>query len=442
VICLVKVLLIGNGAREHAIAEALVKGGAELYAYMGKRNPGIARLCNERVRVGSLEDFTSIAEFGKGCTFAICGPEAPLTAGIADSLGAQGIPVAGPSIEAAQLEGSKIFTRTLLQKYNIAANIQFKIFTSMDGVFDFITQIGRENVVVKPDGLTGGKGVKVWGDHLNSVQEIEDYCKEILQGGGRIIIEEKLDGQEFTYMVFVDGEHVIGTPLVQDNKRAYNDDKGPNTGGMGSYSMPDHLMPFISREDVDFAHKQIELTVQALFKETGVKYKGVLYGQFMKCRQGIRLIEYNARFGDPENINILPIMKTNFVDICQQMIDGTLKGPVEFENKATVVKYLVPEGYPVSPKVKCEIKVDEDGMRKVGGRYYYASVSEENGKILTSSSRTVAVLGVADTIEDAEKIAENATKMVHGPLFHRTDIGTKKIIDRRTKHMHSILNPE
>jgi phosphoribosylamine--glycine ligase len=436
---MVKVMLIGNGAREHAIAEALVRGGAELRAYMGKRNPGIARLCNDNVKVGSLSDFTAMAEFGNGVEFAICGPENPLAAGVANALQAQGIPVAGPTIETAQLESSKIFTRTLLQKYKVPANIRFKIFESLEGIQEYIDELGKELVVVKPDGLTGGKGVKVWGDHLHSEKEIFEYCEEILNGGGRIVIEEKLDGEEFTYQVFCDGVHVLGTPIVQDNKRAFNDDKGPNTGGMGSYSMPNHLMPFLTKDDIEYARTQIELTLKAVKEETGQLYRGVLYGQFMKTAKGLKFIEFNIRFGDPEAMNVLSIMKSNFVTICQQMLNGTLSGPLQFEQKATVCKYLVPEGYPDSPKTNAEILVDEQGLKKLGAKIYYASVSEEKGKILTSSSRAIGVLGIADTIEEAEQIAEKGTAMIKGALFHRTDIGTNPVINRRTKHMEEIM---
>jgi phosphoribosylamine--glycine ligase len=436
-----KVLLIGNGGREHAIAEAIVRGGGELSAFMAKRNPGIARLASERVKLGSLTDFASIAEFAKlkQVDFAVVGPEAPLAVGITDALQAQGIPVVGPTIECAQLESSKIFTRTLLQKYQVESNIIFNVFPSMAGIKEFVQELGKEQVVVKPDGLTGGKGVKVWGDHLQKEEDIYIYCEEIFKDHGQVIIEEKLDGEEFTFMCFVDGKHVVGTPIVQDNKRAFNNDEGPNTGGMGSYSMADHLMPFISQHDVDYALQQMEKCVDAVGKETGVLYKGILYGQFMKTAHGLKLVEFNIRFGDPEAMNVLPIMKSNFVTVCQQILDGTLQGPLEFEKKATVCKYLVPDGYPDNPKVKAPINVDEEGLKKMGVKLYYAAVSEEGSQIFTTSSRTIGILGIADSIEEAEKAAEAGTELVKGPLFHRTDIGTQPVIEKRTKHMLSLL---
>jgi len=441
---MVNVLLIGNGAREHAIGEALVRGGATLTAYMAKMNPGIAKLCNNNVKIGNLDNFLDIANFGKKneVNFAVAGPEAPLAMGLTNALQAHYIPTVGPTIECAQLESSKIFTRSLLKKYKIESNINFKNFTDITGIPEFIKKIGIENVVIKPDGLTGGKGVKVWGDHLQSEQDIIDYCNEILDNKGRVIIEEKLNGEEFTYICFVDGVNVVGTPIVQDNKRAYNGDKGPNTGGMGSYSMENHLMPFISSEDVKYANNQMKQVIDAIAKETGTQFKGFLYGQFMKTNKGLKIVEFNIRFGDPEAMNVLPIMKSNFVTICQQILDGNLSGPLEFEKKATVCKYLVPEGYPVKSIAHSEIIIDEEAISKLGAKLYYASVSEEEGKIYTSTSRAIAILGIADTLDEAEKIAENATKFIHGALFHRTDIGTQEVLNNRINHMKLILKAD
>ncbi|MHA1647987.1 MAG: phosphoribosylglycinamide synthetase C domain-containing protein, partial [Promethearchaeota archaeon] len=226
------------------------------------------------------------------------------------------------------------------------------------------------------------------------------------------------------------------------NKRAYNGDKGPNTGGMGSYSMQNHLMPFISSEDVKYANNQMKQVIDAVAKETGTQFKGFLYGQFMKTKKGLKIVEFNIRFGDPEAMNILPIMNSNFVKICQQILDGNLSGPLEFEKKATVCKYLVPEGYPVKPIAHSEINIDEEAISKLGAKLYYASVSEEEGKIYTSTSRAIAILGIADTLDEAEKIAEDATKFIHGALFHRTDIGTQEVLNNRINHMKLILKAD
>ncbi|MHA1791649.1 MAG: phosphoribosylamine--glycine ligase [Promethearchaeota archaeon] len=439
---MVKVLLIGNGAREHAIAEALVDGGAELKAFMNKKNPGIAKLTNEQYRIDDLENFQHAIQFGRDCDFAVVGPEAPLVVGIANAFESAGIPLVGPTIQAAQLEGSKIFTRELLKKHDISTNIEFSTFFTMDDIPSYIDEIGLENVVVKPDGLTGGKGVKVFGEHLHSKDDVLNYCQEIVDRNGRVIIEEKLDGEEFTLQTFVDGSHIVGTPLVQDHKRAFENDEGPNTGGMGSYSMADHLMPFIDKSDVEQALNSMKETIDALKKDTGINYKGFLYGQFMKVKNGIKLVEFNVRFGDPEAMNVLPLLETSFVDICQAIIKGNLnKLNIQFQNKATVVKYIAPDGYPTSPKANEKISVDAAALSKLGVRYYFASVNQlEDGSIVTSTSRTMGILGIADSLEDAEKLAEQGTSLVSGKLFHRKDIGTQALLQKRVDHMKKVMN--
>ena len=438
---MVNTLVIGHGAREHVIGETLVKGGAILFAFMSFKNAGLEDL-SKKVKIHSETDFKEIIDFSKenNIDFAIIGPEAPLVVGIVDALEKAGIPCVGPKIEAAQLEGSKVFARNLLEKYKIKSNIKNKIFDSMDGIESYIKDIGEENLVVKPEGLTGGKGVKVYGDHLFSKTDILEYCQELTNNNNRFLLEEKCVGEEFTLQTFVDGKTVVGSPLVQDHKRAYEDDKGPNTGGMGSYSMEDHLMPFITQKDVDIALEDMKKTVAAVKAETGVEYKGFLYGQFMKTAKGLKLIEYNSRFGDPEAMNVLPLLQGNFVDICWAIINGNLSQNFEFEKKATVCKYLAPEGYPVNPKKDESVKINKKKIDEIGAKYYYASVYREGENIYTTTSRAIGVLGIADSLENAEKIAEAGVECIEGKLFHRKDVGTRKLLQKRIDHMNSLLN--
>jgi len=438
---MVNCLVVGHGAREHAIGEALVRGGANLYAFMSFKNAGLEDLSKE-IQIHSETDFKEVIDFSKSkkIDFAVIGPEAPLCVGIVDALEKSGIPCAGPKIEAAQLEGSKIFMRDLLNKYKIQSNVQSKMFLTMDGVESYIKDLGEELIVVKPDGLTGGKGVKVYGDHMFSKADIIEYCQELVDQKSRFILEEKLDGEEFTLQAFVDGKNVIGTPLVQDHKRAYENDEGPNTGGMGSYSMENHLMPFIKKEDVDEALEEMKKVIAAVKAETGVEYKGPLYGQFMKTTKGNKLIEFNARFGDPEAMNVLPLLKSNFVDICWGMINGNLSNDIEFEKKATVCKYLAPEGYPVSPKRDELVKVDKEKLEEIGAKVYYASVYRDGKDIFTTTSRAIGVLGVAESLEKAEQIAEQGVGCIEGKLFHRKDVGTLNLLQKRIDHMNSLLN--
>ena len=438
---MVNTLVIGHGAREHVIGETLVKGGASLFAFMSFKNAGLEDL-SKKVKIHSETDFKEIIDFSKenNIDFAIIGPEAPLVVGIVDALEKAGIPCVGPKIEAAQLEGSKVFARNLLEKYKIKSNVKNKIFNSMDGIESYIKDIGEENLVVKPEGLTGGKGVKVYGDHLFSKTDILEYCQELTNNNNRFLLEEKCVGEEFTLQTFVDGKTVVGSPLVQDHKRAYEDDKGPNTGGMGSYSMEDHLMPFITQKDVDIALEDMKKTVAAVKAETGVEYKGFLYGQFMKTAKGLKLIEYNSRFGDPEAMNVLPLLKGNLVDICWAIINGNLSQNFEFEKQATVCKYLAPEGYPVNPKKDESVKINKKKIDEIGAKYYYASVYREGENIYTTTSRAIGVLGIADSLENAEKIAEAGVECIEGKLFHRKDVGTRKLLQKRIDHMNSLLN--
>ncbi|MBY8990738.1 MAG: phosphoribosylamine--glycine ligase [Candidatus Lokiarchaeota archaeon] len=436
---MVNCLIVGHGAREHVIGETLVKGGANLFSFMSFKNAGLEDLSKD-IKIHSETDFQEMLEFckQKNIDFAVIGPEAPLVVGIVDALEKRGIPCVGPKIEAAQLEGSKIFMRELLEKYKIQSNIMSKMFDSLEDVESYIKDIGKENIVVKPEGLTGGKGVKVYGDHLFSKKDILDYCNEIVNNNNRFLLEEKCNGEEFTLQAFVDGKNVIGSPVVQDHKRAYEDDKGPNTGGMGSYSMEDHLMPFFTQADVDQALDDMKKTVAAVKAETGVEYKGFLYGQFMKTASGIKLIEFNSRFGDPEAMNVLPLLNENFVDICWAIINGNLSKNYEFEKKATVCKYLAPEGYPVNPKKDEPIFIDEKCLEKIGAKHYYASVYREGNNIFTTSSRAIGILGISDTLENAEKIAEAGVRCIKGKLFHRKDVGTRKLLQKRINHMNSL----
>ncbi|HEY0088921.1 MAG TPA: phosphoribosylglycinamide synthetase C domain-containing protein, partial [Candidatus Lokiarchaeia archaeon] len=197
--------------------------------------------------------------------------------------------------------------------------------------------------------------------------------------------------------------------------------------------------PFVDKKDVKNALEDMKKVVAAIKKETGVEYKGFLYGQFMKTANGIKLIEFNSRMGDPEAINVLPLLINNFVDICWEIIDGKLTPNIKFENKATVCKYLVPEGYPDTPKKDEPIKVNKVKLEQVGAKLYYASVYRKGNDIYTTTSRAIGILGIADSLENAEKIAEKGIECIEGKLFHRKDVGTMNLLQKRIDHMNSIL---
>ena len=433
-----KILVIGSGAREHAIVRALDRSPQEkeIYCLASNMNPGIAEHCDE-ILIGNFNNPEFVVSYAKevGATLAIIGPENPLANGVADALWEAGVKVVGPKKDLAQLETSKAFTRDLLKEYDIPGGPQYETFNSMNGVADFLNILG-ENYVVKYDGLAGGKGVKVSGDHLHSHEEALAYCQELVEGGGKFVIEEKFIGEEFSLMSFCDGDTLKHMPVVQDHKRAYEGDTGPNTGGMGTYSDANHSLPFMADDDITQAHNINIQTAMAVKDKFGEGYKGILYGGFMATATGVKLIEYNARFGDPEAMNVLSLLEADFIDICNGIADGTLdKVDVRFQNKATVCKYAVPDGYPDNP-IKGK-SVDVSQIKNPDG-LFYASVDFKGASLVEAGSRTVAVVGIADTISKAEIIAEKEVSSISGPLFHRNDIGTDKLIQKRINHMKEI----
>jgi len=436
---IMNILLIGNGAREHVIAETLLRSrhAPRVFSYMKSNNPGIVDLSTE-ICVAGYDDLHAIVRFAKkaDAAFAIIGPEDPLNNGVVDALETAGIPSVGPNKDCARLETSKIFTRDLLRKYGIAGNPRFETFSSMNGVRDFINDL--DGVVLKPDGLSGGKGVLVQGDHFQTPEEALAQCDAMLAEYGRIIVEERFDGEEFSLQCLCDGTTVFPMPPVQDHKRRFADDTGPNTGGMGSYSQENHLLPFMTQEDVERGRAITEQVAAAIYRETGCPYKGVMYGGFIITADGVKLLEYNARFGDPEAMNVLPLLKTDFVDLCRAVIDGTLHTlDGVFENKATVCKYVVPKGYGLPtdhPDAQSTAaKIEVDGVQDVN--LYYASVDKRDDGLYMSTSRAVGIVGIAEDLPTAELLAERAVTAIHGPVDHRSDIGTAPLIQKRLDHI-------
>ncbi|MCQ2971925.1 MAG: phosphoribosylamine--glycine ligase [archaeon] len=435
-----KVLVVGTGAREHAIANAL-KDDCELYAYMSKINPGISKIAE--FKQGDEGEVEKVAEYAveKEIDIAFIGPEAPLGKGIVNELEKNGIKCVGPTQSAARIETDKSFMRKLFEDYNIKGSLIYKVFDNSKDIEEFLTDFDKD-VVVKPVGLTGGKGVKIVGDHLKDNKEAIEYSKEVIDnvmgGFAQVIIEERLIGEEFTIQAFCDGEHLEPMPAAQDYPHAFEGDKGAITGGMGSYSDVGGLLPFMTQEDYDQAVEIMQETLTAIAKEAE-PYKGILYGQFMLCEEGPRLIEYNARFGDPEAMNVLPLLKTPLVDICQAIVDGTLD-KAEFEDKASVCKYIVPDGYPETKYAGEIIEVDEETIEDLGAKVFYAAVSAEEEGIKLSGSRALGIVASGDSIEEAEKIAEEACQYVKGNVYHRRDVGTTALVQKRIDHMKEIKN--
>ena len=434
-----RILVVGTGAREHAICQSIAKD-AELYSIMSKHNPGIARI--SKFQISNENDIPSVEKFAleNKVDIAIIGPEAPLENGIVDSLEARGIKCIGPTQEAARFETDKEFMRNLFQDLNINGSLVYKVFDNVQDAGDFIEEFDKD-VVVKPIGLTGGKGVKIVGEHLKDAADAKNYVKKVIDnkigGHARVIIEEKLIGEEFTIQAFVDGDHLIPMPAAQDHPHAYEGDTGPITGGMGSYSDKNGLLPFLDKKSYLESVKIMEKTIKVIKTELG-PYKGILYGQFMLCSDGPRLVEYNARFGDPEAMNVLPLINSNLVGLCEDIVDGTLR-KAHFKPLATVCKYIVPKGYPLTAEGSNQVlKINENKINEEGALIYYAAVNQNNNKIYTSSSRALALVAMDDSIADAENVCEASTQYVQGDVYHRRDVGTLKLIEKRIKHMQEI----
>ena len=422
-----QLLLVGGGGREHAIARA-VAPDCTLYACASNRNPGIAELAAETRQIDE-RDAEEIVAFAEtvDATLAVIGPESALEAGVADALDDAGVYTFGPGAEAARIETDKAYQRRFMRDNDIPGCPDFATFEDTEAACAYIDD-SDGHLAVKPAGLTGGKGVRVTGDQVTKV-EAKAYLRD--SDYDRVVLEERLVGEEFTVQAFVSNGDVRVTPAVQDHKRAYEGDEGPNTGGMGSYSDAGPALPFMD-DDYDAAVDVLEATVDAL-----PDYKGVLYGQFMLTADGIRVVEFNARFGDPEAMNTLPVMKTPFLDVLTAARDGDPLPDLSFEARATVCKYAVPAGYPTDPEAGARIDVDEESVARAAtdgdadALLFYASVDARDDGLYTTTSRAFAVVGVADTIAAAETVAEDALRIRH-------DIGTDSLVQRRIDHVDDL----
>lgn len=436
-----KALLVGGGGREHAIAKALLRGGVRLFACMKHWNPGIGRAA-EAILTVEETDVDRIAAWAaeRGVEMAVVGPEAPLALGLVDQLGKAGIPAVGPTRAAAEIEASKEFARDLMAKHRIPGLIEYHAFSRVEPLEKFLRTV-EYDVVVKPVGLTGGKGVRVMGDHFGTTADALAYAREVLResigGSKRVLIERKEVGEEFSVQALSDGRTLVPMPAVQDYKRALEGDRGPNTGGMGSLSQEDGLLPFLPRADYEKAVKIMQRTVEALTAE-GRPFKGVLYGGFMLTREGPKVLEFNARFADPESMNVLPLLKDDFLGLCQAVIHGELKGPLTFQRRATVCKYVVPEGYGTAPVAGTPVEVDEESIRKEGAELFYASLEARGSSLYTTTSRALAVVGIAEDVTKAFTIAEDGLKHVRGRVYVRHDIGHPDSIRRKVVRMREI----
>ena len=426
-----RILVVGGGCREHIISERLRSEGNSIVSVMRNKNPGIARISSalalrEENEVAGTVDFA----VENGADFAVIGPEGPLAAGLPDALQKRGIKCFGPTLGAAEIETSKAFARRLMEKYGIPGNPGYAVFENYTDAAGFIDNCSYD-VVVKPSGLTGGKGVRIVGEQLGDNADAKIYVKELLGGkGASVVIEERLIGEEFSLQAVTDGRKMVAFPLAQDHKRAFEGDRGPNTGGMGSYTAGNMLLPFVSEADRENAMYITQRVLSALSSEDRM-FRGLIYGNFMVTAEGVRLLEFNARFADPEAMNVLSMTEGNLTETLASAAEGSVKNMLNFENVSTVCRYFVPSGYGEKPVSGSEIRIEEEGVRSSGVMLYFGSVNAEGGRLLTTASRSFALLAKGDEPWEAAGKIENASRFVSGPVYSRRDIGTKEEMERK-----------
>jgi phosphoribosylamine--glycine ligase len=457
----VGVLVISYGSRAAAMIDALSRSeeyAVELYVVDKQRNPfNVARASKHIVipdlEIGKICDF--VAANKNAIDFGICGPEKPIIAGVRDLIERKtGVPMICPTKQYA-LEESKVAQRYLIEQCCPEANPRFKVFQhdayqttgdAKDAVWRFLDEIGNE-VAVKPDNPTAGKGVGVWGDHFTTREQLFDHFQAIFESGTDVLIEEKLVGEESSFQAFCDGKRLVPLPDTRDHKRAFDHDLGPNTGGMGSYKDMRDWLPFLTERDRD-AEEQLVQRLFTYLRGDGANegLRGIpFYVAFMHTREGAKILEINSRPGDPEIINIFPVLTSDFVDLCFRMREGTL-ARIKCAPSATVVTYAVPMEYGGYRTVyRGDRRVDLTGVHALAARYgdalrvYPGSMElREDGMTYTLGSRTVCTVGIGERIEEAREISLEGIRHIDGPLWNRWDIGARHLIEQSVQRMKAL----
>lgn len=432
-----KIGLVGSGGREHALAKALGKDDKnQLAVYGSGPNPGIKALA-PAFQTGDLADARAMARFfaSSQADLVVIGPEAPLMTGLVDVLREEDVPVVGPTQAQARLEGDKTYMRDLLQRKVGWGSPAWKTVESMGEAAAFIREMGE--VAVKPAGLTGGKGVQVMGVHLKDETEALAYAAEWIQRDGKVLLEERLVGEEFSRMVFVADGRISPMPVAQDYKYAFDGDTGGMTGGMGAYTYASGRMPFLTHADLDEADRLIREVVAALEADSGAPYRGFLYGQFMAARNGLRVIEFNTRLGDPEAINMMALFEGDLAALLARLAAGEIDPQAwPFARQASVVKYLVPQAYPQAQKTPYSFDLDTARIEQAGFDVICSSVKFEGGRWHTLGSRTLALAGLgSEPGEVSARMEELLAEVEPAGLRHRRDVGDAGVLQARAERM-------
>lgn len=410
-----KVLVIGSGGRCHAIVEALSRSKQVDKIYCAPGNAGIAQLA-ECVAIKDT-DVEALVAFAKvhDVALTVVGPEAALAVGVVDRFKEAGLKIFGPTKAATEIEASKDFAKRLMKKYGVPT-ADYATFTDFEAAMAYVRK-GTLPTVLKYDGLAAGKGVVIAQTMEEAEATLRDMLLDTKFGEGMVVIEEFLTGEEFSLMCFVAGDKICPMPVAQDHKRAYDNDEGPNTGGMGAYTE----LPFITEEDHSFAMTNIMQRVADAMVQEGRAFSGVLYGGLIKTPDGIKVIEFNARFGDPETEVVLPRLKSDAVDVFMAVANG--EQPVaEWSDKATLGIVLASKGYPGSYDKGAVIR----GLDCVESKVYHMGTALKDGEYVTAGGRVMIVVAEADSLVAAQQKARADVKKIEcDNLFYRSDIGAK-----------------
>ncbi len=426
-----KCLLLGNGGREAVLAEYISKG-YELYSVCPYENPSIiekVKETNGKYIVGDPFNKDLVKEFiiGNGIDTCVISSDNLLQDGLIDVAKSLGLKTFGPTSKGAKIEWSKTYALDIVEKLAPEMIIKNYNISQEDELINVINSYSDDNFVVKPEGLTGGKGVKVGGIHFKGKEEGLNYAKSCLSQSGKVIIQDKVSGREFTVMALTDGKNIVVTPITFDYPYRYNEDKGPGTGGMGCLSFKDGMLPFLEKKDIDECASLIKKTLEYINKDS-LEFNGVIYGGFFKTDEGIRFIEFNSRFGDPEALNVLNSLETPFTDVMENIFNQTLSTEnCKFKDKCTFTVYVVTKEYAVeSRKEPLEFTVDVDELKKEGIKIYFANTKNIEGEKFASvsNSRLFGLTVSSDSIDDAkEKVYKAIENSVDKKLDYRTDIG-------------------